>query len=137
MCRHGFAPAPSSMNARDDWRHALETSAVHIAMVLGVTPKQVRADFTKAEIGEFFRTEAFELYKARQEALFPAPAGMNRRQRACSQVRQAVPRASGDEPHVAGFLQRAFALFPAPAGMNRTSTSSGRVTLVCSPRQRG
>lgn len=56
------------MNARDDWRHALETSAVHIAMVLGVTPKQVRADFSKAEIGEFFRTEAFELYKARQEA---------------------------------------------------------------------
>lgn len=37
-------------------------------MVLGVTPKQVRADFAKAEIGEFFRTEAFELYKARQEA---------------------------------------------------------------------
>jgi hypothetical protein len=37
-------------------------------MILGVTPKQVRDDFTKSEIGGFFSAEAFELYKARQEA---------------------------------------------------------------------
>ena len=55
------------MDARDSWRNSLESSAVHIAMILGVTPKQVRDDFTKSEIGGFFNTEAFEFHRARQE----------------------------------------------------------------------
>lgn len=55
------------MDARDSWRNSLESNAVHIAMILGVTPKQVRDDFTKSEIGGFFNAEAFELYKARLE----------------------------------------------------------------------
>ncbi|EFS6470836.1 hypothetical protein HW226_002550 [Salmonella enterica] len=48
--------------------------------------------------------------------VFPAPAGINRRNAFMSSLRCGVPRASGDKPYARGM---AFSV------------------LVCSPRQRG
>ncbi|EEC5759247.1 TPA: hypothetical protein I8F17_001554 [Salmonella enterica] len=48
--------------------------------------------------------------------VFPAPAGINRRNAFMSSLRCGVPRASGDKPEV---------------------KLTGRVVRQCSPRQRG
>ena len=47
-----------------------------------------------------------------------------------------VPRARGDEPLDALYLQGVQLVFPAPAGMNRWAGSS-RTTLMRVPRTRG
>ncbi|ESE11360.1 hypothetical protein HMPREF1616_00608 [Escherichia coli 908658] len=51
-----------------------------------------------------------------QAIVFPAPAGINRRETVRTYRPQRVPRASGDKPK---------------------GTATGRRLLTCSPRQRG
>ena len=48
---------------------------------------------------------------------------MNRNLNAVAGIITAVPRASGDEPHVNAAKVRITGLFPAPAGMNRGAWS--------------
>ena len=89
--------------------------------------------------------------------MFPAPAGINRRDRICFVEPPRVPRASGDKPFNAGKIDEVVSVFPAPAGINRfrlscvqpasgvprasgdkpaPDTTTGR-DPPCSPRQRG
>ena len=68
--------------------------------------------------------------------MFPASAGMNRRDSSEGFKSQHVPRERGDEPDIRKIWNQFEGMFPASAGMNRTLRMT-RHPIPHVPRERG